>query len=228
MCGRVVIHTPMGTLFDSVAGHALQASARPARFTVAPRSTLSIVTDNDERRVRDTAAWGFIPVWSTDPSRAPQPINARAATVATSRLFKRAFEQRRCLLPVDGFYEWQTRAGARKQPYCMHRSDGEPLALAGLWELWSGSVDGREATIQSATIITTAANQPMQALHDRMPVILERADWDAWLAPAPEDPAQLQELLRPAPDDLLEWHAVTRAVGNVRNDGPELIESIEE
>jgi putative SOS response-associated peptidase YedK len=138
MCGRVVIHTPMGTLFDSVAGHALQASARPARFTVAPRSTLSIVTDNDERRVRDTAAWGFIPVWSTDPSRAPQPINARAATVATSRLFKRAFEQRRCLLPVDGFYEWQTRAGARKQPYCMHRSDGEPLALAGLWELWSG------------------------------------------------------------------------------------------
>ena len=136
--------------------------------------------------------WGLVPFWANDPRIGRRTINARAETVAEKPSFRAAFRARRCLVPADGFYEWTGPRGKR-QPLNIHRADGQPLALAGLWE----SHDEFGPTF---TIITTAPNAYMSAIHNRMPVVLEPGDWDAWLAADDEDPAWRAALLRPAAD----------------------------
>lgn len=220
MCGRFVIATPLVSIFEYFDIHDPRVNDVGPRFNVAPATPIYIVHDSGEARTLDTAHWGFTPTWAKSLDDGPRPINARAETVPTSRLFKRAFEQRRCLIPADGFYEWQARSGKRKQPYYIQRSDGELLALGGIWEVWHG---GDDDAVTSAAIITTAANAAVSELHDRMPLVIEQSDWDDWLLG--DEPA---DLLRPVAENVLTWHPVDLAVGNVRNDDSQLIETAEE
>lgn len=220
MCGRFVIATPLISIFEFFDIHDPRVEETGPRFNVAPATPIYIVHDNGEARTLETAHWGFIPTWAKTLADGPRPINARSETVGTSKLFKRAYEQRRCLIPADGFYEWQARSGTRKQPYFIHRRDGQLLALGGIWEVWN---EGDENEVTSTAIITTPANVAMSELHDRMPLVVEPDDWDDWLVG--DDPG---ELLRPTAEEVLIWHPVDPAVGNVRHDGPDLIEPVEE
>jgi len=220
MCGRFVIATPLVSIFEYFDIHDPRFDSLPPRYNVAPTTPIAIVRDTGEARVAEEATWGFTPSWAKSLDDGPRPINARCETVAESRLFRRAYEQRRCLIPADGYYEWQAGSGKRKQPYYIRREDGKLMAFAGIWEAWH---EGQNDAVTSAAIITTPVNAAMEDLHDRMPLIIEHADWDAWLLG--DDPGAL---LRPAPAELLTWHPVDTAVGNTRNEGPQLIESIEE
>lgn len=168
----------------------------------------------------DLLTWGLVPHWTKDIHQARRPINARAETAATSPMFRGVLAQRRCLVPADAFYEWKAMPGG-KQPYAIARQDGAPLAFAGLWDGWrwpNGDV------LRTFAIITTEANATMTDIHDRMPAILEMADWPAWLGEAEGDPVAL---LRPAADDVLKLWPISRAVNNVRNNGGALLAPVE-
>ncbi len=176
--------------------------------------------DRSGRRL-GTMSWGLVPSWSEDPTSGPRPINARAETLLDKPMFAEPFRRRRCIVPVDGFYEWrQTEQG--KEPHFISATDGNPLALAGLWDRWVGA-DG--APLVTCTIVTTEANDVVAPLHDRMPAIVQRNAWDAWLG-AGGDAKSLTDLLQPAPEALLEVHAVSRLVNSVVNDGPELLSGV--
>ena len=164
------------------------------------------------------ARWGLVPVWAKDVKLGYSTFNARAETVATKPTFRAAFRHRRCLVPADGFYEWQALAESkRKQPWFIARRDRDPLAFAGLWERW---ISPAGDTLESCCIIVTNANALMRPIHERMPVILDPADWDAWLAPDARDPAALQALLQPYPaDDLAAWPVATVGDAGVRDLG---------
>jgi len=192
-------------------------------WNVAPTARRPVVRLHPAtaRRRLDLLSWGLVPGFTTDLKAARKPINARAETVARSPLFRGAFERRRCLVPADGFYEWRVEQGG-KQPYAVARTDGRPMALAGLWEGWR-SADGE--ILRSYAIITTAANTDMAALHDRMPLILEEADWPVWLGEVPGAPDAL--LAPPQPGNLRLW-PVSTAVNSVRNDRPELADRLAE
>ena len=151
-------------------------------------------------------------------------INARAESLADKPAYERAFRRHRCLVPAEGFYEWQRR-GSRKQPMFIHRRDGEPMAFAGLWAGWRDAPDGE--WLRSCAIVTTNANDTLAPLHDRMPVVLEERDWDRWLDPDSGDVDALAHLLQPASDDLLVAYPVGSAVNSADNDGPELVERVE-
>jgi putative SOS response-associated peptidase YedK len=154
-------------------------------------------------------------------------INARAETLGEKAAFKAAFKRRRCLIPADGFYEWQKLPGQKtKVPHHITRADGEPLAFAGLWEVWRGPEKDQEP-LRSVTIVTTAANETMAPIHDRMPVILPETAWDSWLDREDDDLATLGKLLVPAPKALLTMHPVSTEVNNVRNKGPHLVDPVE-
>jgi putative SOS response-associated peptidase YedK len=185
---------------------------------MAPTRTAPVVRlhpDTGERRL-DLLRWGLVPHWAKSPTAIRMTINARAETLATTPMFRDAFaRQRRCLVPADAFYEWQTAEG-RKLPYAIARMDGQPLVFAGLWEGWRGN-DG--TVIRSFVIITTTANEALRPLHERMPVVLERGDWPAWLG---EEPGDVAPLLRPSDAAFRVWQ-VGAAVNNVRNDNAGLI-----
>ena len=177
--------------------------------------------------------WGLVPVWAKDTKIGSKMINARAETITEKSVFKSVFKKQRVIIPMDGFFEWQqgsegaalTKAGKpSKQPMFIHRLDGEPLAVAGLWTTWRDKNAGPDAPwLHSCTIITTAANGTMTPVHDRMPVMLPAATWNEWLDPANGNVEELQRLLIPAPDNLLTMHKVSTDVNNVRNRGAELI-----
>ena len=171
-------------------------------------------------RSLDLLRWGLLPHWVRgDPKKVRQPINARAETVQTAPMFRDAFRARRCIVPIDGFYEWQVLAGGQKQPHAVARAEGGIMALAGLWEGWR-SPDGE--TVRSFTVITTTAVDALGHLHERMPVVLEPADWPAWLGEADGDPAAL---LRPSAATFRVWPVSSR-VNNVRNNGPDLVQEV--
>jgi putative SOS response-associated peptidase YedK len=173
-------------------------------------------------RVLAPYRWGLVPMWAKDPGALRSTFNARAETVATKPAFRSAFKRSRLLVPVDAFYEWRT-VGREKTPNVFVRVDGDPIVFAGLSERWKGP-DG--VLLHSATIITTQAGPDMDGIHDRMPVVLERDTWDHWLDPAIEGGDEMEALLRPAPAGTLEHHQVDRSVGNVRNDGPGLLDPV--
>jgi putative SOS response-associated peptidase YedK len=174
-----------------------------------------------ERRL-DLLRWGLIPSWTKDLKAArAQPINARSETATTSGMFKAALAQRRCLVPADAFYEWETRPDG-KQSYAIARQDGSPLAFAGVWEWWKAP---DETLLRSFAILTTSANTTMRVLHERMPVILEPDAWPVWLG---EDSGAAADLMRPAADDTLHLWPVSRAVNSVRNNGAELLDRVDD
>jgi putative SOS response-associated peptidase YedK len=189
------------------------------RYNIAPTQSVAIVRrDESGRRACAMARWGLIPSWAKDPKQAGLLINARAETVAEKPAFRSPFKKRRCLVLADGYYEWQA-AGKTKQPYFIHRPDDEVFGLAGLWDCWPG---GDGPPIESCTIITTSANDGIVHVHDRMPVILEPGEWDAWLSPT-ADAAALKVLLRPFPANGLVAEPVSTVVNNAKNDVPECI-----
>jgi putative SOS response-associated peptidase YedK len=189
-------------------------------WNVAPTQMAPVVRRHPEtgERYLDLLQWGLLPYFTKDPVRARRPINARAETVATSGMFGRALERRHCIVPADAVYEWRVVEGG-KQPYAIARHDGQPMAFAGLCEGFRWP-DGN--VTRSFTIITTNAGRDVVELHERMPVILEPADWAAWLGEAEGDPASL---LHPSPTGTLRVWLVDRRVNSPQNNGPELLET---
>jgi putative SOS response-associated peptidase YedK len=224
MCGRLALvsDTPhLARLLHAGLDPELVDGLRPS-WNVGPTSMiLGVAEDGGHQRTMGLYRWGFVPAGGADPTATRAVFNARAETVATKPMFRVAFERRRILIPVDAFYEW--KAGTPKQPFVFKRSDGEPVVFAGLRQSWTGH-DGTE--LQTATIITTAAG-PDMPIHDRQPVVLDRGAWGHWLDPEVTDPGELGPLLRPTPDGTLTHYRVGREVGNVDNDGPELIREID-
>ena len=206
--------------------------ARPAaelagnQFNVAPTDEVAAVVEHHGERVVDAFRWGLVPFYATTAKHAARLINARAETAETSPAFRTAFERHRCIVPADAFYEWRrhrdpaTGRVVRSEPFAVRRDDGEPLALAGLWSTWRDPASARR--LYTCTILTTDPNRLVARIHDRMPVILDPADWDAWLAQATPR-HELRALLRPAPEESLAAYAVSPAVNNVRSEGPELL-----
>jgi putative SOS response-associated peptidase YedK len=244
VCGRFVSSsTPdeLARYFGAAPPDEAVTAGFEPNFNVAPSNDIYAVyestrgpsgeRDPDGEAVRrlDALRWGLVPSWAKDLSVGNRMINARAESLLAKNAYRRAFERRRCLIPADGFFEWQKVPGRRtKQPYYLCGRDGEPLALAGLWEVWRDpATEGASATwLRSCTIVTTSANEVVAALHDRMPVILPASAWDAWLDPDNHDTEALERLLVPAPAGLLAVHPVADDVGNVRNQGPHLIEPV--
>lgn len=196
MCGRFVLMT-LGR--DLAERFELAEEPSPApRYNIAPTQPIAVVRCGDpdvSTRRLDLLRWGLVPFWSKDPSSGPPLINARAETAAKKPAFRAAFRHRRCLIPADGFYEWKRDSG-RKQPYFISMADGKLLAFAGLWEHWE---DPADRVIESCTILTTDANEIVQPIHDRMPVILNPRDYNVWLDKRIETPDKLQHLLSPYP-----------------------------
>lgn len=186
------------------------------RYNTAPSLSVPVVVAAHGRRRLVMARWGFRPAWMR--SGAPAPINAKAETLATSRMFQESFRRHRCLVPADGFYEWKAVAGQkRKQPYYVRVREGL-FAFAGLWTPGAGG-----GVPPTCTIITTLPNELLAEIHDRMPAILERPDEERWLDPRATDTAELSSCLRPLPSERMEAYPVSTRVSSPGNEGPELV-----
>lgn len=221
MCGRFVASTPADVVARLFEVDDVRLPDERASYNVAPTDEVRTVVQRGSGRSLEARRWGLVPHWESSADGAAKRINARAETVAERSSFRDAFAAKRCIVPADGFYEWRTLADGTKQPYYIRRLDGRPLAFAGLRATWGPP--GAEL-LRTCAIVTTDANEALSALHDRMPVVLPKHAWDRWLDPAETDTEWLRSLLVPAPEDLLGFVAVSRAVNSVRNDGPELIE----
>jgi putative SOS response-associated peptidase YedK len=223
VCGRFAQQRPSSELAEIFGAEDLAGDAG-GRYNVAPTDEASVVVQREDRRAVVAYRWGLQPAWM-DPKRAARAFNARAETLATSGLFRDAYRKRRCLVPVDGFYEWR-REGSRKVPMWVHGPDGKPLALAGLW---TGRQDEETGEwLRTFTIITSAPNAFMAGIHDRMPVVIAPGAWSAWLDPVAKDPGELRALLEPDDGLPLAAHVVAPLVNNARNDGPSLILPVED
>jgi putative SOS response-associated peptidase YedK len=192
----------------------------PPRYNVAPTQPVPIVRLVDGQRQFTLVRWGLIPPWVKDPRQFSLLINARGESVNEKPAFRNAMRRRRCLFPADGFYEWKEEGG-RKRPFCVRPKDGQPIAFAGLWETWMGP-NGEE--LETAAIVTTAANRELAALHDRMPVVLPPDAFDLWLDCRKVDATTATALITPARAGLLDAYEVSSAVNRADNDGPTLIE----
>ncbi|HRN18997.1 MAG TPA: SOS response-associated peptidase [Trueperaceae bacterium] len=217
MCGRYTLYhheDDLASLFE------VEAFPLTERYNIAPTQLVPVVRGRDDgTREMISMRWGLVPHWVKDPAEFKANLfNARSESAAEKPSFRDAMRSGRCLLPASGFYEWKQEAGA-KQPYFIHRKDGAPMALAGLYSHWGRG----EGAMLTCTILTTDANDDVRQLHDRMPVILERGDWERWLDPGERDAHAVEDLLGPADDGLLESWPVSKAVGNARVDGPELV-----
>jgi len=225
MCGRMTQQTPpeeVARIFDAeVRDH--ETEAFQPSWNVAPTDPLTVVLQREDGRTVERPRWGLIPSWAKSSREGARFINARAETVATSPAFRVAFGKRRCIVPSDGFYEWQQTGGKRKQPFFLGPvgDGGAVLAMAGLWSVWKDPATGLWVT--SAAVITTDANDDVSLVHDRMPVLLPRTSWTAWLDPDERDQDLLRSMLGAAPDGILDIHPVSTRVNDVRNDGPDLM-----
>jgi putative SOS response-associated peptidase YedK len=207
-------------------------------YNVAPTKPVYAVLDRPPRGESEAPAvrrlmtlrWGLVPFWAKDPSIAARLINARLETAHEKPAFREAFAKRRCLLPADGYYEWMGEKGA-KQPYFIRPTDGGPLTMAGLYEFWRDPTRDREdpaAWLGTCTILTTSASDRVGHIHDRQPLFVHADGYTAWLDPESSDPAWLRSLLHTSPGVGLEAYAVSKAVNDVKNNGADLIEPIED
>jgi len=238
MCGRYTSTSTVAELAQVFGVEEVRAEPMEPRYNVAPTLPVYAVAltrprdeaDKGPHRALGTFRWGLIPSWAKDTSVGNRMINARAEGITEKPAYRRAVARRRCLIPADAFYEWQRRTGrdgkpAGKLPFAVRRRDGQPMALAGIWEVWRDPEDTEAAPVRSCAIVTTSANHLMAPIHDRMPAILEPTDWDAWLDPA-TDMKVVEGLLRPAPEGVLEAYAVSTQVNNVAHDGPQLLDPL--
>ena len=217
MCGRFTLHMPWSELVKLYRVHD-RLNLEP-RYNIAPtQDILAIRLDKEGQQEAIQLRWGLLPFWAKDEKISYSTINARAETVAQKPAFRDAFTKRRCLIPADGYYEWKKLEDGSKQPYRITLKPEQPFSFAGLWEHWEKD----DKMIESCTIIVTDANTLTKDIHGRMPVILDPADYDAWL-----DGTKAENLLRSYPSEKMARYPVSRTVGNVKNTGPELIEPIE-
>lgn len=224
MCGRYSITTPVEAM-----QRLFRFEERPnlaPRYNVAPTQDAPVVRRGEAGPQLAMLRWGLVPFWARDPGGAARLINARGETLAQKPAFRDAFRRRRCVVPADGYYEWQTLPKG-KQPWRIVTADGSPMAFAGLWEKWRNPSAPDAPPLETFAIATTDASPDLAAIHDRMPVILDSAGWQAWLDPMTA-PATLQDLLRPAATGSLRAYKVGARVGNVRNDDAELIKPLAE
>jgi len=217
MCGRYASYLPpeaIARLFGTVNP---LPNLRPT-WNLAPTNDAPVVrlAANGERHL-DVLKWGLVPYFTKDLKKARKPINARSETVATSGMFKAAFTKRRCLVPAPAYYEWRDDPEG-KTLFAVARVDSDPVVFAGIWEDWR-SPDGEE--LHTFSTITTDVNRQLAAIQDRMPVILEKTDWPLWLGEVEGD---VSALLRPLPEGVLRMWPIDKRVGQVRNDGPALLE----
>ena len=225
MCGRFAQPRSSEEL-ARIFGASAAASITGDRFNVAPTDEVAAIVEHHAERTVDAFRWGLVPIWSRSPKEGPRMINARAETIESSSAYRTSFRRYRCIVPADAFYEWHrewapgAKRPTRSDPFAIRRRDGDLLAFAGLWAIWRDPQTA--ARLYSCTVITTVANEVVAPVHDRMPVILPRTAWDAWLDEE-ASAEQLRSLLRPAPAEDLERYAVSPAVNNVRSEGAELL-----
>jgi putative SOS response-associated peptidase YedK len=225
MCGRFTLRTPLTVLakqfqFDL---DAAMGEVGP-RYNIAPTQTVLAVRQQEPGAKHELAKffWGLIPSWAKDNKGAYACINARSDSVSSKPSFRNPFKKRRCLVLADGYYEWHTE-GKLKQPFLFEIDGGKPFGLAGLWEVWRDPAKTDSPALESCALITTDANEVGAEVHNRMPVILDQANYDAWLDPTNEDKVRLQSLLLPFPHERMSARPVNRYVNNARNEGAECI-----
>lgn len=242
MCGRVVAASTRDLLAAALGVDDVVGADLGRRWNVAPTDLLyavagSVPERNDGRsrqghvrRRLGTMRWGLVPSWAKDPASGPRPINARMESLVDRPHFAGALANRRCLVPVDGFYEWGPGPDGIRRPHFLAPPDGSVLAIAAIWDRWCGSdAEPRgpsgppSGAMVSCAVVTTEANDDVASLHDRMPACLERGDWDEWLDPTNRDEAALLDLLRTPPPGRLVSRPVSRLVNSTANDGPELL-----
>jgi putative SOS response-associated peptidase YedK len=217
MCGRFVITSPPEAL-RRIFGYCEQPNF-PPRHNVAPSQPVPVViVENGARHFR-LMRWGLVPSWVEDPRQFALLINARSETVLQKPAFKNAIRRRRCLIPADGYYEWQAAAG-RKQPFFIYRCDREPFGLAGLAETWTGP-NGEE--VDTVAIVTSPANRALSVLHPRVPVAIAQEDFARWLDCSADNADPGMSLLVPPPEGTFAWHEVSTRVNDADNDDPQLI-----
>ncbi len=197
-----------------------EVPAVEARYNIAPTQDILAIYEREGGRESKFFKWGLVPGWAKDTSMGARLINARSETVAEKPAFRQAFKQRRCIIPADGFYEWQRKDG-RKQPFFFHLRDERPFGFAGLWERWEGEGG---AVINSCAILTTEANEVLRPVHDRMPVILHPEDYKLWLGADARELDLVKEMLRPYPAEEMLAHPVGTSVNSPRNQGAGLLE----
>ena len=222
MCGRYYRRSDKQKIADAFRLGVPPTFEIMPSYNVAPQTFQPIVRISEDTGQRELASmrWGLVPYWSKDAKSAYSTINAKSETLAESPAFREAFKRRRCLIPLDGFYEWQTINARARQAYAVSLKSNELFAAAGLWDRWKDKASGQ--ALETFTLITTDPNELMEPFHNRMPVILRAADYERWMAPA--DPARLPvDLLRPYPEEEMTAWKVGGAVGNVRNNNPDLI-----
>lgn len=222
MCGRYSLVTFYQDLAEEF--ELAEAAMLPQRFNIAPTQVVPVIrlcdsSDGFQRQLSNLR-WGLIPHWAKDPSIGSKMINARSEEAATKPSFRVPLRRQRCLVPSTGFFEWQkvegkTPRGFKKQPFYIRRRDEKLIAFGGLWDRWR---DGDGSTIESFSILTTSPNELIRPLHDRMPVILQRSDYELWLDPKMQDPAKLNPLFSPFPESEMTAHPVSTRVNNTRFD----------
>jgi putative SOS response-associated peptidase YedK len=223
MCGRISQHSDVEAVakqFGVAESHRPREALEP-RYNIAPGAgILAVRLDGQGERELVRLKWGLVPSWSVEPKTSYSTFNAKAETVDSKPAFRAAFKRQRCIVPIDGWYEWAFVPGAKyKQPWYYRRPDGEPLALAGVWDRWTQ----RETVLETCTVIVCPANRVTSAVHDRMPAILGQEDWAAWLDPT-YSPAEAKAMLRPCPNEWITGHPVGQEVSSARNEGPRLCE----
>lgn len=240
VCGRYAASADVAELVEEFDIDEVTEAPEGPSWNVAPTDPVPAIVERLPRDEQGADAvrklvrlrWGLVPSWSKDPRGGARLINARFETVAEKPSFRKAFAARRCLLPADGYYEWYAGADStKKQPFFIHRADGELLVMAGIYEFWrddSRPQGDPEAWLSTCSIITTSATDALGHIHDRMPMIIQRDAWADWLDPKRTDPGEALELLRVTDADQLDAYAVGAAVGNVRNNGPELVLPLED
>ena len=220
MCGRFVQAHDAAEYAERFGASLAVPEALAPSWNVAPTDRVYAVAEHDDERLLGTFAWGLIPWFAKDRTIGARHINARAETVHAKPSFKDSFARRRCIVPADGFYEWERRAEGGKLPHFIHRADGAPLALAGLWASWKDDAGERLTT---CTIITTTPNELLASIHDRMPVVLGPDDWGRWLDPGFQDERALRSLLVPFDASAMAEYPVSTLVNSVRNNYAECI-----
>jgi putative SOS response-associated peptidase YedK len=247
VCGRFVTKTAVADLAERLQIDDVRAPETGSNYNVTPRAEVAIVAANGAprpnefgsqadadliaatervQRVLDRVRWGLVPSWAKDLSIGDKMINARSETIREKPAFKRAFTKRRCIIPVDGFYEWK-RVGTRKakQPVFIHSTTPDALlTFAGVYEVWRDKTDPEAPWIRTCSIITTSANKTIEPIHNRMPVLLEPHQFDEWLDPSNHDVDSLAEMLVPSADDAIQYYPVRLLVNKAANNFAELLE----
>ena len=249
MCGRFVVASSPQLLVDRFGVEQDAVGEREPDYNVTPRAVVPVVRERVHRpgpgaepdevfpptRVLSPLRWGLVPSWAESPAIGDRMINARAETVSTTNAYKRAFRKRRCIVPADAFYEWQKieQPGSKnpvRTPWVVRRRDGEPLAFAGLWEIWRDPAvedrDAPEAWLRTCVIVTTRANDLLASVHARMPVVLAEDAWDRWLDPGFDDVATLTSFLEPAPDEWFTTYEVSTRVNKPENNDARLLDPV--